>query len=89
MLANLLKQATEALQVLIGMVSLVTTIVELASEMDGAKGEEKKARALTLLRQFLPPESLPSWLARNYDGVAGTLIDLVVSLLNRMGFFKK
>lgn len=86
---GLLGKLTEVLEKLIGAVALATTMVELAAQVDGAKGEEKKARAIALLKQLLPPSTLPKWMGDNYDQIAGILIDLVVSILNRMGFFQK
>ena len=86
---GLLGKITEILEKLVGFTALATTLVELGASLDGAKGEEKKARAIALLKQLLPPNTLPGWLAANYDQVAGVLIDLVVATLNRLGFFQK
>lgn len=70
-------------------VAFVVAVVEVASEVDGAKGAEKKAKAIALLKELFPPALLPDFLAERYDAVAGLLIDAVVALFNRLGFFQK
>lgn len=74
---------------LIQAVAFVVAVVEVASEADGAKGAEKKAKALALLKEVFPPAELPDFLAERYDAVAGLLIDAIVALFNRLGFFQE
>lgn len=74
---------------LVQAVAFVVAVVELASEVDGAKGAEKKAKAIELLKTLIPPQDLPPFLAERYDAVAGLLIDVIVALFNKLGFFQK
>ena len=86
---GVLKILTAVLPKLLQATAFVVAVVEVASEVDGAKGAEKKAKAITLLRELFPPALLPDFLAERYDAVAGLLIDAVVALFNRLGFFQK
>lgn len=78
-----------ALPKLLQAVAFVVAVVEVASEVDGAKGAEKKAKAIALLKELFPPALLPDYLAERYDAVAGLLIDAVVGFCNHLGFFQK
>lgn len=84
---GVLKVLTAVLPKLLQAVAFVVTVVEVASEVDGAKGAEKKAKAIALLKELFPPALLPDYLAERYDAVAGLLIDAVVSFCNHLGFF--
>ncbi|BDX35484.1 hypothetical protein MN1_170 [Thermus phage MN1] len=88
-LVKVLTAIVAILPKLLQAVAFVVAVVEVASEADGAKGAEKKAKAISLLKELFPPSLLPDFLAERYDAVAGLLIDAVVALFNRMGFFQK
>lgn len=84
----MLQKAFEVIQGLVQAVTLAVTIVEIAAEADGAKGQEKKARAIARVRELFPPERLGglSWL---WEPAVNFLIDAVVAFANAKGFFAK
>lgn len=66
-----------------------TLLVASAVEMeisDPGSGAQKKARATELLLQALDP-LLPDWLNPVLAHLSGFLIDTVVAVANRTGFF--
>lgn len=84
----MLTKAFEVLQGLVQAVALAVTIVEIAAEADGAKGAEKRARAVAKVRELFPPERLGgfAWL---WEPAVNFLIDAVVAFANAKGFFPK
>lgn len=74
-----------AQQVLVG-VLLVAAAVELESQGNGQKGEEKKQAAIRKFQETVDP-LLPDWLNPVIAGVLGMLIDTVVAWATRTGFF--
>jgi len=84
----MLQRVFEVAAAFVQVAALEATIVEVASETDGAKGAEKKARAIAQMRELFPPERL-GFLAPHYDALAGLVIDVVVAWANQRGFFAK
>lgn len=68
-------------------VLLAVTAAELESGTPGA-GAEKRERARALLSDAIDPW-LPDWLDPVIDATAGFLIDAMVALANRTGFFAR
>lgn len=68
-------------------VLLAVTAAELENEAPGG-GAEKKARATELLVEAVDPW-LPDWLDPVIGAAAGFLIDAMVALANRTGFFDR
>lgn len=73
------------IQQAVATVALVVVAVELETEGAG-KGAEKKALAQAKIQQALDP-ALPDWLNGAVYSAAGMLIDALVGLANRTGFF--
>lgn len=59
------------------------------AESTGRPGPEKRAEVVVLLKDEIAKLSLeiPPWLDRFLDPLLGVIVDVVVSILNRMGFF--
>jgi len=86
MLATL-RRILDALGKLVEVVTVAVTLVELKEEE--APGPEKKAEAIAQIKELVAPLDLPPFVANNLDMIAGFLIDVVVGVLNREGFFKR
>lgn len=82
-----LRKIKDAILKLLEVVTLVVTMVEL--QEDGTPGPEKKAAALEQLTALVEPLDLPPFIENNLQMIAGFLIDVVVGVLNREGFFKR
>lgn len=83
----MLRKVQEVLLKLIEVVTVTVTLVELQAE--DTPGPEKKAAAIAQLKELVAPLDLPPFIANNFDMIAGFLIDVVVGVLNREGFFKR
>lgn len=71
------------LPLLVGLVTVTVSVVESISGYLRERGPEKKARAVTLIREALPTLiSLPPWLAPHIDGIIAMLVDVVIFILN-------
>lgn len=59
------------------------------AESGGKPGPEKRAEVVGLLKDEIEQLSLelPSWVDRFLDPLLGLIVDVVVAVLNRMGFF--
>lgn len=74
-------------------IALIGMLVSLVEKQGG--GEEKKAEVIAKFKEIvsaLESEGVfPSWLARIFviDTVVGTIIDIIVSIANKTGFFNK
>jgi hypothetical protein len=88
-LVEIINTLRTVLNTLIEAAATVVVLVELVTEGTGEKGAEKRALAVEHLRELVDVNSLPAFLQRNFDGIAGFLIDAIVSLFNRQGFFAK
>lgn len=84
----MLQALFNTLMTLVQVVALAVTVVEIASEVDGTKGAEKKAAAIAKAKELLPPEKL-GFFGQFYDQIAGLLIDAIVAYANAKGFFRK
>lgn len=72
-------------------VALVPFLIE--AETTGQQGPEKKAGVIAAIGKALDEPGgidLPSWIAGDFRGwLLGLLIDVLVRLLNKTGFFAK
>ena len=61
----------------------------ILAEYEGKPGAEKRAEVVALLKAEMQRQGfvVPEWLARFLDPLLGVIVDVVVTLLNRMGFF--
>lgn len=84
----LLKNLMVWIPALLNGVALVVTLTELANDQPGS-GAEKRAQALQQLKDMLPMDILPGFVRDNFDTVAGWVIDAIVALFNRTGFFQR
>lgn len=75
----------KTVQSVLAAVLLAVTAAELEETAPGS-GAAKRERAALLLQQAIDPW-LPEWLDPVLGAAAGFLIDAVVSLANRTGFF--
>lgn len=82
-----LEKVQVTLERIVEVAALVVLVVELAR--GAGNGAEKKETALAQLRQVLPPDSLPGFIAPLYDVLAGFVIDAIVAFFNRQGFFTR
>jgi len=66
----------------------------LAAEADGGTGAEKKAKVVAEIMKHLKdpnvPINMPTWLPEGVvTWVISLLVDLIVTQLNKLDFFKK
>lgn len=59
------------------------------AEAGGKPGPEKRKEVVELLKEEIRQLGLglPAWLDRYLDPLLGIIVDVVVTILNRMGFF--
>ena len=62
----------------------------LLAESTGKPGPEKRREVVGLLKDEIEQLGLtiPDWLDRFLDPLLGLIVDVVVAVLNRMGFFE-
>ena len=60
------------------------------AEAGGKPGPEKRSEVVALLKDEIQKLGLaiPAWLDRFLDPLLGIIVDVVVAILNRMGFFE-
>ncbi len=60
------------------------------AEAGGKPGPEKRKEVVDLLKDEVGKlgMALPTWLDRYLDPLLGVIVDVVVTILNRMGFFE-
>jgi hypothetical protein len=85
---GMLQKIFEVVQAFVQVLTIVTVVVEIASDTTGTKGAEKKAQAIAKAKELFPPERLGAF-AGLYDQLAGLLIDAIVAYANSRGFFSK
>lgn len=62
----------------------------MLAESEGLPGEEKKREVIAHLKEEMHKLGMkvPSWLERYWDTILGLMVDVVVWLLNKTGFFE-
>lgn len=77
------------LEVLIAAAGFIVPLAMLL-EAEGLPGPEKRQQVLEKLKKQLTDLNLkfPSWLEKFVDPILGLLIDAVVLVLNKTGFFE-
>ena len=62
----------------------------LLAESEGKPGPEKRAEVIAKLKSEMESLglTLPSWFGNFADALIGLLVDVVVEILNRQGFFE-
>ena len=77
------------LEILIAAAGFIVPLAMLL-EAEGLPGPEKREQVLKKLKKQLQDLNLkfPSWLEKFIDPILGLLIDAVVMVLNKTGFFE-